>query len=104
MILSVFILAFVAFFSGKRAFAPAFLHVFILFFAVNIYDLIVLDLIIFPNSRKVMIPGTEDMVAEYKNPIHHVKGAAKGVVLGLISASLAGGIVEIIGLFSQSQG
>ena len=53
-------------------------------------------MIIFPNSKKVVIPGTEDMVAEYRNPVHHVKGALKGVVIGVAAAALAGGMVEII--------
>lgn len=73
----------------------AFMHVFILFSAVNLYDLLILDVIVFPNSKKVIIPGTEDRVTEYKNPTHHIKGAGKGVIISFIVAILAGGIVEI---------
>ena len=40
---------------------------FTLFFAVNLYDLVVLDWGIFCHSRKLRIPGTEDMEKEYKN-------------------------------------
>lgn len=98
-IIAVFILALIALFSGKTTFVPAFIHVFILFFVVNMYDLIILDLIVFPNSKKVIIPGTEDMVAEYKNPIHHIKGAFKGILIGIIAAILAGSIVEIMNYF-----
>jgi hypothetical protein len=36
------------------------------------YDLIVLDFLAFPNNRKVIIPGTEYVATEYKNPIHHM--------------------------------
>lgn len=95
-LIAVIILAFLAFFSGKTTFVLAFVHVFILFFVVNMYDLIICDFIIFPNSKKVVIPGTEDMVAEYKNPIHHIKGAIKGILIGTVAAALAGGIVELI--------
>ena len=81
----------VAYFSGKRTFEMAFYHVFVLFFAVNMYDLIVFDLIIFCHSRKLMIPGTEDMKEEYKDPKHHILGAAKvcaiGTVVALVSAA-----------------
>ena len=35
---------------------------------MNIYDLIVFDLIIFCHSQKLMIPGTEDMIKEYRSP------------------------------------
>lgn len=96
-LIAIILLAFLAYFSGKTNFTQSFIHVFILFLVVNLYDLIVLDLIVFPNSKKVVIPGTEDMVADYKNPVHHIKGAVKGVVIGLAVAALAGGIVEIIG-------
>lgn len=89
-------LAFLAFFSGKTTFNQAFAHVFILFFVVNMYDLVIFDFIVFAHCKKVVIPGTEDMVKEYKNPIHHIKGACKGIVIGIIAAALAAGIVTII--------
>lgn len=95
-LIAVIILSFLAFFSGKTTFVLAFVHVFTLFFVVNMYDLIIFDLIIFPNSKKVVIPGTEDMVAEYKNPIHHIKGAIKGIMIGVVASTLAGGIVELL--------
>ena len=90
------ILAVLAFFSGKETFGSAFIHVFILFFAVNMYDLVIFDFIIFAHCKKVVIPGTEDMVEEYRNPVHHIKGAGKGVVIGAIVSALSGGVVEII--------
>jgi len=96
VLITVVALAFLAFFSGKTTFIQAFAHVFILFFVVNMYDLVILDLIVFAHSKKVVIPGTEDMVREYKNPIHHIKGACKGVIIGIIAAALAAGIVVII--------
>ncbi|MGL5435313.1 MAG: hypothetical protein ACRDBO_07935 [Lachnospiraceae bacterium] len=95
-LIAVVALAFLAFFSGKTTFIHAFTHVFILFFVVNIYDLIIFDFIVFAHSKKVIIPGTEDMVKEYKNPIHHIKGACKGTIIAIIAAALAAGIVVII--------
>lgn len=89
-------LGFLAFFSGKTTFMQAFVHVFILFFVVNMYDLVIFELIVFAHSKKVVIPGTEDMVKEYKNPIHHIKGACKGIIIGVIAAVLAAGIVVIM--------
>ncbi|WP_099469561.1 hypothetical protein [Konateibacter massiliensis] len=81
-----------AYFSGKRTFVAAFFHVFLLFSSVNLYDLIVCDLIIFCHSKKLMLPGTEDMTEEYKSPKHHIVGALKGCAIGafvsLVSASL----------------
>lgn len=93
------VLAVVAYFSGAKNFTSAYFHVFILFFVVNIYDMIVLDIGIFCHSKKTRIPGTEDMDKEYRNPWHHIKGAIIGTIIGTVVALLSGGIVYIISLF-----
>ncbi|MFT3983445.1 MAG: hypothetical protein QM697_06035 [Lachnospiraceae bacterium] len=95
-LVAVIILALLAYYSGKTTFISAFIHVFLLFFAVNMYDLIVLDLLVFPNSKKVIIPGTEDMTVAYKNPKHHIIGAFKGILIGIAAALLAAGFVVLI--------
>lgn len=92
------ILSIIAYFSGARSFSTACFHVFMLFFAVNIYDMIVLDIGLFCHSKKLRIPGTEDMDKEYKSPWYHVIGAVKGTVIGAIIALLSGGIVSIISM------
>ena len=98
-IISVFvfalILCFVAYFSGATTYIEVFKHVFILFFFVNIYDLVVMDLIIFRNVKKFRIPGTEDMEKEYKNPKHHMFGAIVGTAIGIIVAGLSAIYFEI---------
>lgn len=92
-VISIFIFALilcvVAYLSGATTVEAIFKHVFILFFFVNIYDLFVMDLLIFRNVKKFRIPGTEDMEKEYKNPNHHIKGAAIGTIIGLIVATLS---------------
>lgn len=92
------ILAVVAYYSGAKSFKSAYIHVFILFFVVNIYDMIVLDIGLFCHSKRTRIPGTEDMDKEYKNPWHHIRGAVIGIVIGTIVALLSGAIVHIIGI------
>ncbi len=92
------VLAFVSYFSGARTFLSAFIHTFILFSAVNFYDLVVLDIIVFCHSKWVIIKGTEDMIDEYKNPIHHMKGFIKGIGIGLLVAAMTGGMVEMYNL------
>jgi len=92
------VLAVVAYYSGAKNFKSAYIHVFILFFVVNIYDMIVLDIGFFCHSKRTRIPGTEDMDKEYKNPWHHIRGAVIGIVIGTIVALLSGAIVHIIGI------
>ena len=92
----VFILSFIAYESGCKDFQSVFVHVFTLFFVVNMYDLIVLDWGIFCHSQKLRIPGTEDMDKEYKDYLFHVKGACIGMILGLIVALLSGCFIYLI--------
>lgn len=96
VIFFVIILAVIAYVSGCRNFTSTFLHVFILFCVVNVYDLIVLDWGIFCHSKRLRIPGTEDMEKEYKNRLFHLKGACVGTILGLIVALLSGLIIHLI--------
>lgn len=90
------ILATVAYFSGAKNFTSAFVHVFILFFTANMYDLIILDLLWFCHSKTAMIPGTEDMVTEYKSPWHHVRGAVIGLGIGTIVSLMSGALVSLV--------
>ncbi len=92
------VLSAVAYFSGAKTFYTAFLHVFLLFFAVNIYDMLVLDLGVFCHSKKLRIPGTEDMDKEYKNYLFHVKGALKGIAIGAVVSLVSACIVFMVSL------
>ena len=94
MVFFVIVLSGIAYLSGCKSFAATFIHVFTLFFVVNIYDLIVLDWGIFCHSKKLRIPGTEEMDKEYKDYLFHAKGACVGIALGLIVALLSGGIIH----------
>ena len=95
LIFFVILFSIVAYFSGCRSFWTAFVHIFTLFATVNIYDLIVLDWGIFCHSKKLRIPGTEDMEKEYKNYAFHVRGAAIGFALGLVVALFSGCILHL---------
>lgn len=98
VIVFITLLSAVAYFSGAKRFQTAFLHVFILFFAVNLFDVIVLDIGVFCHSKKLRIAGTEDMDKEYKNYLFHIKGAIKGIVLGIVISLLSASIVYIVSI------
>ncbi|MGI5986303.1 MAG: hypothetical protein GXY01_10205 [Clostridiales bacterium] len=99
--LCIIFMAIIAWFSGSRTFIEAFAHIFILFFVVNIYDLLILDIWLFCHNKRVIIPGTEDMVREYKNPIHHIRGAIIGTLIGLIIALASSGIIVLVNILVQ---
>lgn len=93
------VFALIAWFSGAQTFLSAFFHVFILFLSVNLFDLIILDLIIFRHSKKLIIAGTEDLREEYRNPTHHIIGALKGVVIGTAVSLISALFVLFLGAF-----
>ena len=90
------LLAIVAYLSGCRGFADTVFHVFMLFFLVNIYDMLVLDWCVFCHSKKLRIPGTEDMDTDYTDYLFHVKGAMKGTIIGIVVALLSGGMIWLV--------
>lgn len=97
----IILLSTVAYFSGANTFKTAFLHVFILFFSVNLFDLIVLDIGVFCHSKKLRLPGTEDMDNEYKNYLFHIKGALKGIVLGILISLLSASIIYLFSIIKS---
>lgn len=100
LILIVF-LAFLSRWAGRRTFFETFLHSFGLFTVVNLWDLIVLDWLWFCHSLRVRLPGTEDMVKEYRSPWHHLRGffigTAIGAIISLLSAGLLVGFYSVVG-------
>lgn len=94
----IILLSTVAYFSGAKTFETAFIHVFVLFLSVNLFDLFVLDIGVFCHSKKLRIPGTEDMDKEYKNYLFHIIGALKGIVLGTLISFLSASIVYMFSI------
>ena len=90
------VLGLTAYFSGAKTFSNAYIHVFMLFLAVNVYDVVVLDIGLFCHSKKVRIPGTEDMEQAYRDPWFHVIGGFKGLLIGAVTALLSACAVQIL--------
>ncbi len=97
-----FVMAFVAiaWFSGNRSFLSAFLYVLGLFTVVNLWDLVVIDWGWACHSKRIRIPGTEDMDREYRDPWHHLRGFFKGCAIGLAVSLLAGGAVASVAVWA----
>lgn len=87
----------VYFVNGARSFADGFLVSYGLWLVVDWYDAFALDICWFCHSKKVRIPGTEDMVESYKDYWFHIKGSLIGMVLGLPACLIAGVFCQIVG-------
>lgn len=82
--------------NGYTTFINSFKYGFLLWTIVNLYDVLVLDIIWFCHDKHFVFKGTEDMVSEYHNYFFHIKGFFIGEVLALIICSFAGLIIEFI--------
>ena len=82
--------------NGCTSFLGAFGTGYLLWTIVNIYDALVIDCLWFCHSKKCILPGTEDMVKEYKDYFFHIKESLIGEVLGLVVCALAALIVAFI--------
>ena len=80
--------------NGYTTFLDSFINGFIIWTTVNLYDLIVLDIIWFCHDKYFVFKGTEDMVKEYHNYWFHTKGFFIGELLALIVCSISGLIIH----------
>ncbi len=92
------VFAAVAFFSDKRDFISAFIHVFIIISSINIYDLLILDWGVFCHSKKLRIKGTEEMDEAYTDRLFHLRGALIGEIIAVIVSLISGGMVCLMGI------
>lgn len=70
-------------------FLSGFLTSYALWTVVNWYDALVIDCLWFCHSKRVIIPGTEDLVDAYRDYMFHIKGALRGMIIGMISSLFA---------------
>ena len=82
--------------NGYSAFLQAFGYGFLLWTIVNLWDLLVLDILWFCHDPHFVFKGTEDMVSDYHDYWFHTKGFFIGEALALIVCALAGLIVHFV--------
>ncbi len=80
----------VHFINGANTFLQGFGVSFLLWNIIDWYDAIVLDCLWFCHTKRVIIPGTEDMIEEYKNYKFHLIGSLKGMLLGAPICGIVG--------------
>ena len=88
--------AIVYFVNGSRSFLNGFLVIYGLWLVVDWYDAIVIDILWLCHSKMYILPGTEDMTADYHDYMFHIKGFLIGEVLALAVCALAGLVVQFI--------
>ena len=82
--------------NGCTTFGQAFRCGFLLWTIVNLWDVIVLDILWFCHNPRFVFKGTEDMTADYHDYMFHIKGFLIGEVLALAVCALAGLVVQFV--------
>ena len=82
--------------NGYTTFAESYKYGFLLWTSVNLYDVIVLDVIWFCHDKHFVFEGTEDMTKEYHNYWFHIKGFFIGEMLALVICAIAGVVVQFV--------
>ena len=82
--------------NGYTNFNQAFMASTIIWTIINIYDVIVMDIIWFCHDKRFRFKGTEDMEDEYTNYIFHIKEGLKGEIIGISVCIIIGLVVHFI--------
>ena len=82
--------------NGYTTFWESFKNGFLLWTIVNLYDLIVLDILWFCNDPDFVIEGTDDMFEEYHNYLFHLKGFFIGEALAIVVCLIAGLLIHFV--------
>ncbi len=77
-------------------FLQGFLISYLIWLIIDWYDCFVIDWIWVCHSKKLIIPGTEDLVDSYKDYRFHFIGSLKGMVIGFPVCLLVGAMVQIV--------
>ena len=80
--------------NHAETFWQGFFYTFIVWLSITWFDALVLDCIWFCHSKRMRIPGTEDM-KEYHDYLFHIKQSCIGTLLGIPSCAVVGLFVAL---------
>lgn len=86
------------FVNHAKNFQQGFLISYLIWTIVDWYDCFVIDWIWVCHSKKLIIPGTEDLMDSYKNYRFHFIASLKGMIIGLPVSLLIGVMVQLVNL------
>ena len=82
--------------NGYTTFTKSFSVSLLIWYIINIYDVIVLDILWFCQSKRFIFKGTEDISKEYKNYSFHIKEGLIGELIGTILCILIALVVKFL--------
>ena len=96
LIIIIFVSLVLRYVNGYTTFSEAFWGGLIVWTAVNIYDVVVMDIIWFCHDTRFRFKGTEDMEKEYTDYMFHIEEGLKGQVIGGVVCIIIGLVVHFI--------
>lgn len=81
--------------NHATTFLQGFGYTYIIWLAITWYDALILDCGWFCHSKRVRIPGTEDM-KEYQDYLFHIKASVIGTLIGIPACAVVGLIVMML--------
>ncbi len=88
LIIFALVFGWMAHIAGAQSFTEALIAIYGYMIVISLFDVLVLDWILFANVKKLRLPGTENMDKEYHQKWFHVKA-----MFPMIPVFLVGGIV-----------
>ena len=82
--------------GGARTFWEGWLHGYLMWVAEIWFDALIVDCLWFCHSKRMVIPGTEDMVEAYHDYWHHIKYAVIGMFTQAVIALPVGLFVMLL--------
>lgn len=82
--------------AGAQSFSEALIAIYGYMIVIALFDVLVLDWILFPNIKKLRLPGTEHMDKEYHQKWFHVKAMFPMIPVFLVGGILIAGLMIIV--------
>jgi len=90
------ILCALAIIAGANEFLTGMVYAFIIWLAIKLHTVFVVNCLWYANSKKARIPGTEDMESVYKDYPFYMSSIGRSLLTGLLVSVLVGFAVSII--------
>lgn len=81
--------------NHATTFLQGFRYTYVIWLAITWYDALILDCGWFCHSKRMRIPGTEDM-KEYRDYLFHIKASCVGMLIGLPACAVVGVVVMLL--------
>ena len=95
-VLAIVLALFLYFVNHADNFMQGFVIAYIIWLVIDWYDCFVIDWGWVCHSKKIIIPGTEDLVDSYKDYKFHFLKSLKGMVIGLPVCVIVGVMVQVV--------